>query len=129
MALVDNGADTCLLGPEFHFKSQSTEQFIDMHGFSGPSSKVQILPFGVRNGVVDLADGDVMIRVNEGSVILFPSILSANRLRNFAAKVDDCPRLYGGKQKLINNNGPTLSLQYLSRLSYLPIRKPTKQEL
>ena len=91
IALVDSGADTCLLGPEFYIKSQSIEWFIKIHGFSEPASKVQNLPFGVGIGVLDLKDGAVMIRVNEGIVVPYTSILSANQLRNFSAKVDDCP--------------------------------------
>jgi len=129
MALVDSGADTCLLGPEFHIESQSTDRFIDMQGFSGAASKVTNLPFGVGIGVVDMEDGAVMIRVNEGVVVPFPSILSANQMRSYATKVDDCPKRYGGKQQITLNDGPTMSLQYLNGLSYLPIRKPTNEEL
>ena len=129
MALVDSGADTCLLGPEFHIESQSTDRLIDMQGFSGAESTVKDLPVGVGIAVVDLPDGVVMIRVNEGIVVPYNSILSTNQLQNFGTKVDDCPKMYGGTQTININNGPTLNLHYIGGLSYLPLRKPTKEEL
>lgn len=129
MALVDSGADTSLLGPEFYIESQSTDQLIDMQGFSGAASKVKNLPFGVGLAVVDLPDGIVMIRVNKGIVVPFQSILSANQLRHFNTTVDDCPRKYGGTQQITINGGPSLHLQYIGGLSYLPLRQPTQEEL
>ena len=48
---------------------------------------VKNLPYGVGIGAVNLADGVVMIRVNEEVVVPFTSILSANQLRNYATKV------------------------------------------
>ena len=78
---------------------------------------------------MDLADGVVMIRVNEGIVVLYTSILSGNQLRNFSTKVNDCLRKSGGRQDLVINNESTWPVQYLSGLSYLPVKKPTKQEL
>ena len=89
MALVDSGADTCLLGPEFHIESQSTDRFIDMMGFSGAASKVTGLPFGVGIAVIEAPQGTVMVRVNEGIVVPYQSILAANQLRNFNTTVND----------------------------------------
>ena len=109
MALIDSGADTCLLGPEFYIESQSTDRIIDMQGFAGSESKVENLPFGVGIAAVDLPDGTVIIRVNEGIVVPYQSILSANQLQKLGTIVDDCPRQYGGKQQIVINNGPILS--------------------
>ena len=129
MALVDSGADTCLLGPEFHIESQSTDRFIDMMGFSGAASRVTGLPFGVGIAVIEAPQGTVMVRVNEGIVVPYQSILSCNQMRNFNTRVNDCPRMHGGAQNITLPNGPTLPLQYIGGLVYLPMRKPTPEEL
>ena len=104
IALVDSGGDTCLLGPKFHIESQSTNWFIRIYGFFGAASRAKNLPLGAGFNVVDLADGVVMIKVNEGVVVPFPSILSANQKRNFVTKVDECPKKYGSRPELIINN-------------------------
>src|SRR5687768_2606666 len=100
-----------------------------MQGFSGEQSKIKDLPFGVGITVIDLTDGKVMVRVNEGIVTPFQSILSCNQMRSFGTVVDDCPRMHGGMQKITLPNGPTLPLQYIGGLTYLPMRKPSKEEL
>ena len=43
--------------------------------------------------------------------------------------VDDCPKMHGGGQKITLPNGPTLPLQYFGGLSYIPMRKPSQEEL
>lgn len=129
MALVDSGADTCLLGPEFYIESQSTDRFIVMMGFSGAESRVTGLPFGVSIAVIEVPQGLLMVRVNEGVVVPYQSILAANQLRNFNTTVNDCPRMHGGAQNIILPNSPTLPLQYIGGLVYLPMRKPTPEEL
>ena len=100
-----------------------------MHGFAGPASKDENPPVGVGIEVIDLPEGTIMIRVNEGIVVPFKSILSANQLRSYGTKVDDCPKMYGGTQRMEVNNGPSINLQYIRGLSYLPLRKPTSDKL
>ena len=129
MALIDSGADTSLLGPEFYIESQSTDHLINMQGFSGAASRVEGLPIGVGIAVVDIPGGKVMVRVSEGIVVPYQSILSANQMRSFGTEVDDCPRMYGGGQRIVIDQGPTMPLQYIGGLSYLPMRKPTQDEL
>ena len=127
-ALVDSGAGTCLLGNEFYIEPRSTDQLITMQGFAGPSYKVDCLPVGIGIAAVDLPDGVVLVRVNEGIIAPYQSILSANQLRSYSTTVDDCPKTYGDSQKIVIDNGPTLPLHYISGLCYLPIRKPTMVE-
>ena len=100
-----------------------------MQGFSGEASKVTGLPFGVGIAVIEAPQGTVMVRVNEGIVVPYQSILSCNQMRNFNTRVNDCPRMHGGAQTITLPNGSTLPLQYIGDLVYLPMRKPTPEEL
>ena len=88
-----------------------------MHGFAGPASKVENLPVGVGIAVINSPEGTIMIRVNEIIVVPFKSFLSANQLRSHETKVDDCPKMYGGTQRMKINNGPSVNLQYIRGLS------------
>ena len=94
-----------------------------MQGFSDAPFKIEKFPFGVRTAAVDLPYGVVMIKVNEGIVMPFNSISSANLLCSYGTMLNECPKMYGGEQKIVINEKLTFPLQCISGLSYLSLKK------
>ena len=78
--LIDGGADTCMIGPEFHFESESTTRSVDVEGFEGPEKIVKNLPIGTGVTAVDLPNETILLRVNEGIINKKKTIFSTNQL-------------------------------------------------
>ena len=56
LGLVDSGADTCMLGPEFFIESQSTTRKVNIEGFQGSTNLLRDMPIGVGITAVDIPD-------------------------------------------------------------------------
>lgn len=80
MGLVDSGADTCMLGPEFFIETQYDNKTVNIQGFEGPSHVVKNLAIGNGITAVDLPDMTILVRVNEGVITPFQSIISCNQV-------------------------------------------------
>ena len=74
-----------------------------MQGLSKTVSKIDGLPFDVVVAAVDLPDGVVYIKVNEGIVVPFNFTLMANQQHSYGTTVNECPKKYGRRQKNVIN--------------------------
>ena len=65
------------------------------------------MPIGVGVTAVDV-DGfpTILLRVHEGVVTQFNSIISVNQVRAHGHEIDDVPLKYGGKQRIVLHDYP-----------------------
>ena len=130
-AVVDSGADTCLLGEEFHILHQDTMHTVEVLGFNDECRKEtgKNLVSGVC--AIDLPSNEtILLQVNEGVVMQTgKTLLSFHQVCHFGHVVDDCPCKYGGKQAITTTQGHVLPLSYCRALCRIALRKPTKKEL
>src|SRR5687767_15431168 len=71
----------------------------------------------------------ILLRVHNGILTAAKSILSVNCMRNAQVRVDDCPCRFGGNQAMWLPNEQYLPFLYKRGLTYLPIQKPTEEEV
>lgn len=128
MGLMDSGANTSLIGPEF-FIQRFDEKRVVVEGFGGPFHAVRGMRMVVGITAVQSTENTILIRVNE-AVLAEKTILSVNQIRSQGHTVDDVTIWYGGKQAIfIKGENIGIPLAYMGALMYLPIRKPTRNEL
>ena len=130
-AVVDSGADTCLLGEEFHIIHQDTMRTVEVLGFNDDRGKETGKHIGSGICAIDLPSHEtILLQVNEGVVMhAGKTLLSVNQVRHFGHAVHDCPWRYGGEQAIVTHHGLRLPLSYHNALCKIALRKPTKQEL
>ena len=130
-AVVDSGADTCLLGEEFHIIHHNTMRTVEVLGFNNDRGKETGKHLGSGICAIDLPSKEtILLQVNEGVVMQTgKTLLSVNQVRHFGHVVDDCPRKYGGKQAITTTQGHVLPLSYCGALCRIALRKPTRKEL
>ena len=130
LALIDSGADTCMLSEDdFYIEAQYDHRRVTIEGFSGITSAVRNLRIGKGITAVDIDNKTILLRVNEGVITPFKTIILTNQVRNFGHKVDDVPQKYHGTQSIKLTDDHTLNLVYNQALIWLPIRKPSRREL
>lgn len=130
-AVVDSGADTCLLGEEFHIIHQDTIRMVEVLGFNDEHGKETGKNLGSAIYALDLPSNEIiLLQVNEGVVMQTgKTLLSINQVCHFDHVVDDCPCCYRGKQAIIITYGQILLLSYHRALCRIALQKPTKKEL
>ena len=102
-----------------------------IHGFEGPA---RITTYDVGVGLTFVEDSKkhgLLIRVYEGVVTTLESVLSANHIRSGGNDVNDVPKRYGGPQCIVlgDDRRTILPLYYVNGLCFLPMRKPTEDEM
>ena len=60
-AVIDSGADTCLLGSEFHIEAQDTMHTVEVLGFNNKRGKESELHIGSGICAVDIMGGDPVL--------------------------------------------------------------------
>ena len=88
---------------------------------------------------LQMCDAASMLESNKGTVIgLFHqyayrgkgrTIHSCGQIEHYGHKVYDQSRTVGGRQCIVTSNGYILALNYVNGLPYLPMRKPTYDDL
>ena len=128
-ALIDGGADTCLLGDVFHVLS-TTDRRVDIVGYDNQVTS-QSVPIGTGVALARTSDGTtVLLRVNEGLILGgTKSLLSSNQIRAFGHRVDDVPTKYLGSQRLETADGHVFDFSYVRASVQLTLTKPTKADL
>ena len=129
--IIDSGADTSLMGTDFHIVEQDTMRTVEVHGFNDNRGAERGLHIGSGICAVEKDSGTVLLlQVNEGVIMKNgKSLLSSNQLRAYQNEVHDVPRRYGGKQCIILSNGEVLPLNYTRGLCTIKTRLPTEWEL
>ena len=101
-------------------------------GFESAKAVVPKLPIVTAATAVDLPDGETVILIFNEAIKLPPgnnSLIFPNQVRAFGHKVDDIPRMYGGKQQIETRDGYVIPFFYQGGLLGLDFRAPTKDEL
>jgi hypothetical protein len=87
LLLIDGGADTSMLGPDFYIESTSSRT-VTVEGFGGSDTVIRNMSLG--NGITKVAINGrdpFLMRVNDGIITSHKSILSSNQLRHYGCKV------------------------------------------
>ena len=92
-AIVDSGADTCLLGDKFHIIHQDTMQTVEVLGFNNERGKEVGKYIGAGICAVDLpSNSTLLLQVNEGVIMnTGKTLLSVNQIWHHSHSVDDSP--------------------------------------
>lgn len=80
LGLVDSGADTSLIGPEFYIETQYDNRRVNIEGFGGPSHSIRNMMIGNGVTAVDLHDRTVLLRVNEAVISAHKTVISTNQV-------------------------------------------------
>ena len=127
-ALIDSGADRCVLGPEFLVESYSNRTS-SVHGLAD-NPVMQNHPVGIGLGAIRTINNIIIIiRICEAVLECPVSVLSVNQMRSYGVEVNDVPRRYGGSQCLVLSESQIIQLKYLRAMIYLKVRTPTREEL
>ena len=112
--IVDSGADTCLLGDEFHIIHQDTMRTVEVLGFNDERGKEVGKYIGAGICAVDLPSNSMLLlQVNEGVIMnTGKTLLSVNQIWHHGHSVDDCPLRYGGQQQILTHQGHHIPLTY-----------------
>ena len=80
-ALIDSGADTCMMGSDFHITSR-TGRTVTVEGFGGRDTVIRDMEICTGVTLVTIPNQDpVLIRVSHGVTTTDKSILSCNQMR------------------------------------------------
>ncbi|MGH3054042.1 MAG: hypothetical protein ACRDL7_03575, partial [Gaiellaceae bacterium] len=129
IALLDSGADTCLVGQDFYIEEESDE-VVHVIGFQD-HMKSKDMRIGNAITATETTSGEtILLRANH--VILAEkgnSLISTGQVEDYDHRVDARPRSKGGKQRLYLRDGYTLPLLHSGPHMYLKCRFPTASEL
>jgi hypothetical protein len=129
LILIDSGADTCMMGHDFHIESTLGKK-VTIEGFGGHDTLIKDLEMGTGVTLITCPNREpILLRVNHGVLTQFKSILSANHMRSHGLRIDDVPRRFQGGQSIWLNDGTHLPLLYKNALCFMSCRKPTPDEL
>jgi hypothetical protein len=118
-----------MMGKDFLITSRSDRR-VTVEGFGGNDTVIRDMEICTGVTLVQPPNKDpILLRVNHGISIQDKSILSCNQMRAHGSIVDETPHCFGGRQSLWLHDGTFLPLVYKSALCFLPIRKPTQDEL
>ena len=129
-ALIDSGADTCVLGPAFRIVS-TTDKVIDIVGAQADMISKD-LHIGTGVTLATTENGEKMILRFNQSIINNKngkSILSMNQMRDYCTDVNEMPKIYGSKQNLDTLDNHTFPLQYKQALTWLEIEYPADEDM
>ena len=131
LALIDSGADTCMIGPDqFFIEEQYDHRRVTIEGFGGPSHTIRNMRIGTGITAVEVDNMTILVRVNEAVISPYKTIISTNQVRAWGHEVDDVPRKYQGRQAMfLAHTNINIPLKYIGALLYMKCRKPTRREL
>ena len=129
-APVDGGADTCLLGQEFHIEHTYPHRTVDVMGYSNDLVTSGV-PIGTGITLYEGPDGtQFLLQVHEGIIMSNDKTLfSTNQMCHCGHTVNDVPIRYGGSQTISTYDDQSLLMAYVDGLCCLQIRRPTQEEL
>jgi len=81
LGLVDSGADTSMIGPEFFIEVQHDHsRRVSIEGFGGPSHTIRNMRFGNGITALDLEEGAMLIRINKAVISPYKTIISTSQV-------------------------------------------------
>jgi hypothetical protein len=98
ISIIDDGADTCVLGRGWEFLSVQNTRKANIVDFDHEATMKRNLPVVNAITAIDLLDGlSVSLIVHEG----IHSLLSEFQLRDFGVKIDSIYHKHGATQKTV----------------------------
>lgn len=129
-ALLDRGANGCLLNPKDFGPFTPTGRYVDCTGMD--NHEVPDLPIGSAPTVTTSTQGNVLLYVHEGALVYNgQTIFSCIQLEANGCVIYDKAPAFSSDASFphISIQGYILPLQVRQGLLYLPIRPPTTDEL
>ena len=132
IAIIDSGADTCILGKGWFIQYTHPTRKVNVIGFDENLPGRHKLSVVTGISAIDLPNNEVLlIRVHEG--IHNPdsenTLLSTIQLRDHCLEVNDIPRIQGGKQCIQPDDNHTIPLQLHNAMITFRFRVPTDDEI
>ena len=130
VVIMDNGADTCVIGKGWHIAHVHPTRKADVIGFDHHMSVKKNLDIVAGIGAIDSHDGVILLQINEAvyNPTADHSLLSEFQIREHRIEVDSVPRRHGGKQ-MMKANDREIWFGVMDCLVHFKIRTPTNEEL
>ena len=133
---LDTHADTCVGGANVVLLEHNPSSVVTVHSFSPEQTPLTDVPVGTCAGAYDCP------RTGQTYLLIFyemmylgdrlpTTLLNPNQIRAAGHKVHDCPRQYdtSSSHSIITDDGLEMPLYMKGVISYLPLRKPTQEEI
>ena len=128
--IIDNGADTCVLGQGWHIAQVHSTRKANVMGFDHHLAVKKDLGIVDALTAVDTPKGTILLQVNEA--VYNPtsehSLLSEFQMREYGTTIDSVPRRHGGKARM-EFGDEIVNFGLVDCLNYFKARVPTDQEL
>ena len=132
IAIIDSGADTCILGKGWYIQYVHPHRKVNVFGFDENLPGRKKLPVVSAISAIDLPNGEVLLlRVHEGihNSESENTLLSTMQLRDYCHELNDVPRIQGGKQVIKPTEDTTIPLQLHNAMIVFKFRLPTDDEI
>ena len=128
--IMDNGADTCVLGQGWHIARVSSTRKANVMGFDHHLAVKKNLDIVDALTAVDTPKGTILLQVNEAvhNPTSEHSLLSEFQMREYGTKIDSVPRRHGGSARM-ELGEDVVNFGLVDCLNYFKARVPTDQEL
>ena len=128
--IMNNGADTCVLGQGWHVAQLHSTRKANVMGFDHHLAVKRNLDIVDALTAVDTPKQTILLQVNEA--VYNPasehSLLSEFQIREYGTKIDSIPRRHGGKARM-ELGDEVVNFGLVDCLNYFKARVPTDQEL
>ena len=129
-AILDNGANTCVIGKGWTIMSSHPIRKANVIGFDKQAAIKTDLPIVTAVTMVDTGEQNILLQVNEAvyNEDADHSLLSEYQMRDFGTIVESTPNKHGGKQQL-SVGDLEIKLGLNNCLVHFIHRTPTDHEL
>ena len=130
-AIIDNGADTCVIGKGWDVLATHPTRKANVIGFDNEVAVKRHLPIVSAITAVDIGDDTYLIRVNEAvyNESAQHSLLSDYQLREKVPKLDCVSLRHGGRQEMTLSDEVKIPLNIKNCMVNFKHRVPTSEEL
>ena len=136
---IDSWADTCCAGKHAHIDSFVEGRVVNVSGFSNELPQIESIPIANVKYAYDSNDGKTYILTMNNAIYLGNSMENAlicpNQCRENGIQVDTRPKYYQHPdeptcQSIFDNvNNVRIPLEHHGPLPYIPVRRPTNEEI
>ena len=135
---IDSWADTCCAGKHAHIDSFVEGRVVNVSGFSNELPQIESIPIANVKYAYDSNDGKTYILTMNNAIYLGNSMENAlicpNQCRENGIQVDTRPKYYHPDeptcQSIFDNvNNVRIPLEHHGPLPYIPVRRPTNEEI
>ena len=130
-AIMDSGADTCIIGKGWHVVDEHPTRRVKVVGFDKELTSKNNLPIVTAMTIVEVPDQDpILLQVNEAVLnkTADHSLMSNYQIAEFGVEVDARPIKHGGTQCMKLEEG-TVQFKLRHCMVHFNHRSPTLEEL